>query len=417
MFKEILHYTFKQPGAALDISGFHHHGQVVAVDHNADGAASGSGAYVFDGQASRVHVPFGKAWKNLGAVQIEALVRIEMEHFLHTNVLVEGHLSFALVVGANHIVHGYVAVPVETEGPAPDETDPAPSHDIFSTLTALPPDPDEPDVEIKWFEVSSLAVHSPDGIVRKLETGVWTRVTLIHNGFSLQLWLDDELVGYRDDVSFGVPGVQPGGVYIGSRPTGLPRLRGALDEVRIWKFDPSFVKKRFFCRPTDAPTEICWQALHEHLIRQRRDPEAGPTVAKALGCISDALDDLSRAIYSQGADVINRLEAFRRRYDRLWCEGKIDGPEMAGLFAEFGEWLDRVAGEAFGASVAKLLGCREALYRCGEDHDLTCITEHDAAWLAYAKLIGEHGLRGYCAPPFPAAPTEPPEPYSSKHRY
>lgn len=131
MFKEILHYTFKRPHAAFDISAFHHHGQAIAVGHSTDGAEPGSGACLFDGKTSRVHVPFSKAWRDLGAIKIEALARSDAEFLEKAHVLIEGHLSFSLVLLPDHTVAAYVLVSKESDGSTPGSA----SHDPFSTFT------------------------------------------------------------------------------------------------------------------------------------------------------------------------------------------------------------------------------------------------------------------------------------------
>jgi hypothetical protein len=425
MFKKIVHYTFKQPQVALDISPFHQHGHATAVGHSVNGSESGSGAFLFNGQKSRVRVPFGTVWKEIGAIKVEVLVRLEHLGLRHN--LVEGHLSFALFVRTDGVVTGTFLGAEEPVASAFTASNSivatvlggGGSPDPFSTLTATPPDPDQPEVELAWIGVNSDANFAPDGLRRTLTPGEWTLVTFIHDGSSLQLWLDDALAGYRDnDINSGVLGVQPGGVHIGASPNADQNvLKGALDEVRIWKFDPYFQLEQFFCRPLDTPQAVCWRGLLDHIVRQWRDPETRPRVEKALDCILDVERKVLRAINSQGAEQILLAERFRRRYDRLWCEGKIDGPEMAEFLKDFGEWIHRIAGTALGDSIAKLIGCRQELRALGSGYDLTCIADHDPGWLAYGRLIGEHTLQGFCSPPFQSAPREPGEGYPSKRPY
>lgn len=425
MFKKIVHYTFKQPHAALDISPFHQHGHVTAVGHSADGSAPSSGAALFNGQKSRVHVPFGTVWTDIGAIKIEVLVRIDELGKRHN--LVEGLLSFALFVRSDGVVTGTFLGPKETDGPpfvasnsiSATVLGGGGSPDPFSTLTATPPDPDEPEVELAWIGVNSDSAFAPDGLRRTVTPGDWTRIVFVHDGISLQLWLDDALAGYRDDgIASGVLGVHSGGVHIGAWPNADKYvLKGALDEVSIWKVDPYFQVKQFFCRPLDTAQAACWRGLLDHIMRQWRDPETRSKVENALDCILDAENGLLRAIQGQGAEEIVQAETFRRRYDRLWCEGKIDGPEMADFLEDFGEWLDRTAGTALGESIAKLIGCRRDLHALGSGYDMSCIVDNDPGWQAYGELIGKHALPGFCSPPFRPAPREPRGRYSSKHRY
>ena len=282
MFKEILHYTFKQPYMALDISGFNHHGDAIAVGHSTDGAESASGACVFNGQNSRVHVPAGNVWQELGAIKIEALVRLDdvvESGMVGRHTIAEGFLSFSLFVRrADGVVGAVVLMPEETDASAPIASGSSNSilttllaggqaPDPSSTITAnLPdPDPDEPEVDFAWIGVSSDSEFSPDGVRRTVTPGIWTRIVFVHDGVSLQLWLDDILAGYRDDVTFGVLGVQTGEVLIGAQQGGFGGsnlvLKGELDEVSIYKFDPYFLAKQFFCRPLDTRQAVCWRGL------------------------------------------------------------------------------------------------------------------------------------------------------------
>jgi Concanavalin A-like lectin/glucanases superfamily len=424
MFRKIVHYTFKKPHAAFDISPFHQHGQVTSVGHSTDGSQSGSGAMLFNGNRSRVRVPFGTVWQELGAIRIEALVRIDELGKRHN--LVEGLLSFALFVRSDGVVTGTFLGLEDTGGPpfvasnsiSATVLGGGGSPDPFSTLTATPPDPDEPEIELTWIGVNSDSEFAPDGIRRTVTPGEWTRIVFVHDGISLQLWLDGVLAGYRDDnITSGVLGVHPGGVHIGAWPNADNYvLKGALDEISIWKFDPYFQAKQFFCRPLDTNQAVCWRGLLEHIQRQWRDPDSRPRVEKALDCILDAVDDLLRSIQGQGAEAIQQAQRFRHHYDRLWCEGKIDGPEMADLLKDFGEWIERTAGTVLGEAIAKLIGCRHDLKALGSGYDLRCVDEHDPDWRAYAKLIGKHTLQGFCSP-FGPAPDEPRAPYQSNGRH
>ena len=76
-----------------------------------------------------------------------------------------------------------------------------------------------PEVELAWIGVNSDSAFAPDGLRRTVAPGDWTRIVFVHDGISLQLWLDDVLAGYRDEqITSGVLGVNPGGVHIGAWP-------------------------------------------------------------------------------------------------------------------------------------------------------------------------------------------------------
>ncbi len=422
MFKEVLHYTFRQPSHPLDASPFHQHGTAFGVGFNTDGGTPGSGAMVFDGETSRVRVPFGKVWQQIGAIRVQALVQIDRLGVRHN--LVEGFLSFALFVRSDGIVTGSYLAP-EKPGASPFAASNSlaatmlgggGSPDPFDTVSATPPDPDAPGTDFVWLGVNTEATFAPDGTTRMLQPGVWTNVTFVHNGFSLQLWLDDHLAGYRDDITASVLGVQPGGVHIGAWPSADKFvLDGALDHVRIWKLDPFYRHKRFFCRPMPAADEACWRVLLDRIIRQWRDPEAGPKLEAVLDCIADAERDLMRAIHSQGTAAIAQSSAFGRRYHQLWCEGRIDGPEMAELVADFGAWLRDTIGSALDDYIARLIACRKEMGELGLEDELKRFGGCDAPWHGFGKLVGEHGLPGLCAPPFrgPADKPEKSKPYKN----
>jgi hypothetical protein len=424
MFKEILHYTFRRSSRAFDISAFHQHGSPFNIGFSKDGAEHDSGAYVFNGQNSRVQVPYGEVWQELGALKVEALVRLDTLGVRHN--LVEGFLSFALFVRGDGRVTGSFLAPKNSAGPGHSASNSlvgtilvgGGSPDPFATEAAVPPDTGEPEIELAWMGVNSTEQFAPDGITRTISVGAWTRLTLIHNGFSLQLWLDDELAGYREDIDFPVLDVQPGGVHIGAWPSSNTYvLNGALDEIRIWKFDPFHRESQFFCRPMDAHTEVCWRALLNCLLDQWLDPESSPQVEKVVDCLDEAERDFWRAIERQGTQAINQSMEFSHRYDALWCEGKIDGPEMAELLKTFADWIQEVGGEALDVYMSRILTCRQDLQALGCDDEFRCIAENDRDWRALGELSCQHGLRFLCSPLLRSEPTRPERPYPSKRRY
>lgn len=424
MFKEIVHYTFKRSGAAFDISAFHQHGHPSGVGFSKDGAENDSGAIVLNGQSGRVSIPFGEVWQELGAIKVEALVRVDELGIRHN--LVEGFLSFALFVRGDGVVTGSYLAPKQMGGSpfvasgslAGTVLGGGGSPDPFSTVSATPRDPEGPEVELAWTGVNTDSKFAPDGMKRSIAPGVWTHVTFIHNGFSLQLWLDDKLAGYRDDISSGVLGVQPGGVHIGAWPSSNKFvLKGAIDEIRIWKLDPFYREERFFCRPMEVRAEICWRELIQRIILQFENPNFSSTAEKVRDCIYEAERDLFRAIYRQGTQAIKQFGAFGRRYNELWCEGKIDGPEMADLLKNFGEWIQDTAGAAFDDQIANLFNCRQDLLALGYDDERKCISQSDASWHGLHKLIGQHSLPGICSSPSRSKPTDPEKPYLSKPMY
>jgi hypothetical protein len=404
MFKAIMHYPFKLPQQAFDITKFHQHGLAFGVEHEPNGASAQSGAMLFNGQSSRVHVPFHQVWQELTALKIEALVRIDS--LGQRRNIVEGSLSFSLFVRADGVVTGTFLGPPTSGAPhAASNTLVATllgggsAPDPFDTLGLTPAPSDEPAGDLVWHGVNTEVDFAPDGQKRTLQPGVWTRVTFIHNGFSLQLWLDDELAGYRDDIDAGVMGVQPEGVHIGAWPTGNKYfLAGALDEIKIWKLDPTFRSQRLFCRTMDFATEYCLRGVIAEIVRREDDPETRADMIAALSCLRAAEHELLRAVHRKGREAIVQAEKLGARYDELWCRGEIDGPEMAALLADFARWLDGTAGPAQEEYLRRLLDCRQHIAGLDVDQHVACIASNNPALQAFAKLVFAHGLPGYLHP-------------------
>jgi hypothetical protein len=268
MYKLILHHVYRSSAPFLDLSGHGTHAQGTNVGWSADGAVPQSGAAVFNGSSSRALVPISPVWQDLYALRVDALVRFDPVQGtpghpvrVRRHLVVEGPLSFAVFIGQERTVTGMV-MGLLKDPDADDDLSASDtltatlsgggSMDPFDTLVANVPDtlPIPPGYKLGWVPVSSTPEFAPDGQKRTIVPGQWTRITFAHMGTSLLLYLDGVLAGARHDIVSPVLPVQGTGVHIGCAPGTHPdTLRGRLDELRIWKYDPHYHTKKFFCRP------------------------------------------------------------------------------------------------------------------------------------------------------------------------
>jgi hypothetical protein len=166
------------------------------------------------------------------------------------------------------------------------------------------------------------------------------------------------LAGVRHDIISPVLPVQGTGVHIGWAPGAFPdTLRGRLDELRIWKYDPYCHTKKFFCRPMPPETESCWRLLLGRLQALATEPETGTQLTAVLKCLDAALISLLRALLQRGQPAMDEARRFARRYDDLWCRGAIEGAAMRTLTGEFMSWLEQTAGDSWSEYLSQALKC------------------------------------------------------------
>jgi hypothetical protein len=164
----------------------------------------------------------------------------------------------------------------------------------------------------------------------------WVTFGFVHNGLdAMELYADGQLVARRTSLLSGVPGVGDEGVFIGAG-TGFV-LNGDIDEVKVWRLNPHIVDEAFFSRPFDGEVARCWEGFFRSLARAlERHPACARLIRSAL---DDLLDRTQRTIAAKGPETRERFDATSREYLRLWREGKLDGSEMAKLFADWCAWL------------------------------------------------------------------------------
>jgi hypothetical protein len=378
MYKLILHHVYRSGSPFVDVSGHGNHAKGLNVLWNADGAATGSGAAVFNGSTSRAVVAPHPVWADLYALRVEALVRFDPVQGtpgqpvrVRRHMIVEGPQSFSVFIGQDRtavgMVMGLVKDPDADEDLSASDTVTAilpggGSVDPFDTLTTDVPHtlPVPPGYKLDWIHVASSAEFAPDGQKRTFEGGRWTRVTFIHGGTSLWLYVDGALAGVRHDIVSPVLPVQGAGVHIGCAPGPYAdALRGRLDELRIWKYDPHHHTKQFFCRPMSPDTEACWRGALARLDALAADRVTRAQVLGLLDCLGGALTDLMRAVFRGGQPALDQAGRLGRRYDELWCRGLIDGPAMEGVARDFIAWMRQAAGEAWPAYRARVSECME----------------------------------------------------------
>lgn len=304
MFRKVLDYTFRRVPIPIDVSGRGTHGTATAVDFDPDGAQVESGALIFAHPGSRVRVHDRNPFFNLRAVKIEVLAKIESVGVRQN--LTEGHLSFAFFIQPDGSLSG----------------------------TALGVDGNGQDA---WLGANSV-VDSPDGIARTVPLNTWVTLTYVHDGFAtLRLFINGVLVAANYTLNLPLRHVGFRGVHIGNWPDAdAYPLRGRLDGVTIWGWDPDAAYGQFFGRPTGA----CWNGIFETIAPPTLDAHGQAELKASMTCQAQALFDIVRQVRGSGEEAIERIAAYSRAYRQLWAAGDIGGAAMEQLLAEWIGWLD-----------------------------------------------------------------------------
>jgi hypothetical protein len=359
MLELILHHTYKLDGEAVDLSRHHNHGYRTDVSYVADGREPGSGALLFDAPHSRVHVPYAPIWDHPGALRIDAWVKLEAPG-AHRMIAV-GQNSFAFFVEADGVLGASFTLPRSPGGP--------PMSGRLDSARA-----------------------SPDGVRHTVPVGTWTRLGFLHDGFSsARLYIDGTLVAGAYILRSPVLSVGPAGVSIGH---GLPgagsALQGQIDEIRIWRYDPRTPMKQFFCRPLDDSTWRCWNRALRALSAIAQDEGQRALLWGWQRCLLGSILDTLRTVRGRGERAIAECDEFGRRYLKLWCSGRMDGPEMRDFARDWVAWLESALGpDGLRQLADRVRGCQEQ-YR---DLDLSNIfgplADCDPRFVAYLGLFGE----------------------------
>jgi len=439
MYKLILHHVYRSAAPFVDVSGHGNHAQGTNVGWSADGAAPQSGAAVFNGTTSRALVPLSPTWQDLYALRVEALVRFDPvqgtpaePQRVRRHLLVEGPLSFVLFIGQDRtvvgMVMGLVKDPDADNDLSTSDTLTATlsgggSVDPFDTLVADFPEtlPIPPGYKLDWVPVASTAEFAPDGQKRTIAPGEWTRLTFAHTGTSLWLYLDGVLAGARHDIVSPVLPVQGTGVHIGVAPGAYPdTLRGRLDELRIWKYDPHYFTKKFFCRPMSRETEACWRRLLGRLERLATEKATRAQMLGVLDCLDVAITKLQRVVFSHGQPALDQVARFGRRYDDLWCRGAVDSHGMRALSGEFIAWMGQTAGDAWAEYLRDSVHCIQKFKGLDLGPEVCGADDCDPAFAAFLSDINRQlaadllscepacHCKHRCQPPTRRGPRKPP---------
>jgi hypothetical protein len=290
MLELILQQRYRVDGIPVDISPYRNHG--IGFDApKAPGPAPDHDVVLFPHPASRVSIGLGtqRAWAPLLALKVEVLARVD-PRAARTLTLVEGDKSFRFGILET-------ALEASFHGPPGGGT-----------------------------YIRSDSSYAPDGQFHAAPANRWARLGFSHDGFGkMKLFIDGAVVA-ETTVAGAVPAVQAGGVSIGNAVTGGTPLLGEIDEVSIWRAYPRGVDQEFLCRPYDKATAQCWEAV----FRAVRDwVKREPTEAQALASLLAAQQRrLLRTLFLLPPAEQTKVRASLQEYARLWCQGRIDGPEM-----------------------------------------------------------------------------------------
>jgi hypothetical protein len=310
---------------------------------------------MFDQPGSRVQVRAHPVWQRLRAVKIDAWVKVDALGARRN--IVEGDHAFAFYIHPDGELCGTVFAPMRRGG------------------------------AVMWHGVTSVQ-HAPDGVPRFVPVGQWVKLTYVHDGIaSLRLYIDDHLVAAFYDLVSAVPAVGSHGVHIGNWPAGnqFP-FAGAIDDVKIWRYDADAMMEQFFSRHTSAEATSAWAAFINQIGQLRADPLTWEQTVAYLRCTQEAQQDLIRAVRSQGEAAIQTAQDFARRYEALWRGGNISGPEMEELMVAWRDWLVGLVGEAYSTYLSATTDCWE---RYAKDLPLPQVdmTASDGDFAAYLQLI------------------------------
>jgi hypothetical protein len=297
MLELICQQLYRLQGVPVDISPYRNHGSAIDAP-GVPGPDATHEAIQFPNLDSRVAIGLGKlqAWSPLGALKIEIVARVDPQAALMLT-LAEGDGSFLFYVNQT-------ALAASIGGPS------------------------------SAMYIRSADADAPDGKLHAVPTNKWTTLGFYHDGFAkMQLSIDGKIVGETTNVTGGVPSVQAGGVAIGNNVVGGRPLLGSVEEVSIWRLDPNEMRREFLCRPYDAATARCWEAIFRAV---RAWVTSHPPQAKSLIDLIDArLTPLIRGLFLLPPAEQAKARVILQQYAKLWCEGRIDGSDMRDVLQQW----------------------------------------------------------------------------------
>ena len=311
-FELICHHTYK--GLLVDLSDYDSHGQAFDTEFLADGSVPGSGAVRFKSLQSRILVPASPASKSLIGIKVEATVR-RPRRLNRFSTLVAGHNSFNFFLIEDQLGATFRG----------KSTQPLAQSDGLNAET--------------------------DGVIFPRWTmtlgNKWVTLGFLHDGIdTMELYADGQIIARRTNLLASVPSVGPLGISIGNDPDGdgLCFFGGEIDEIKIWRLDPSIMDRQFFERPMDKTVAECWTRFFHSLTEAlKRYPDCARQIDARLVAM---IDGIRRNIMAHGPETRDRYIKTCQQYLQLWRAGKLDGPEMAEVFADWCAWL-RLVGFSF----------------------------------------------------------------------
>jgi len=247
MNKLVLHHTYFQ-GMAFDVSDHRNHGRLADVT---PGSGDFAGTFVYDRPTSRIAVRPSRTLADLHAVWAWVRFRPAAPVGPRRQNLIEGFVSFALVIGEDGSLGAAI---VDASG--------------------------------NWN-----GAGSAPGLIT---ADTWHEAELRHDGISqLTVLLDGAVVARSDNVPGPVRSVGPLGVAIGTWPDqdDVFTFRGHLDEVRLYRYDPVDDIRRYLDPCCLDVRRV--RATAERLRTQGWDPaRLGQVVARLM----QLAGDLARAV-------------------------------------------------------------------------------------------------------------------------
>jgi hypothetical protein len=315
MYQLILHHPYRKGPYAIDISGGENDGLVTAAGYLDHASSPGSGALTFKSPHARVRVPPKPVWNHLFALQIEIIVRVDA--FGQRRNLVEGADSFAFFIDELGRPWGTFNAP-QHKGGAPT-----------------------------WHGASS-ATHSPDGVKHTVPIGRWTTLRFEHDGYaSLRIVMDGKLIAGNYSLVSGIPPVTAAGVTIGNWTIADQyQLDGAVDDLKIWRYDPDDGLGHFLCRELDAQSAPCWAFQFDWLAELLRNSDTRERVIRLINCVAAAQTEVLRQIRAKGESAIAENSKLAKEYRKLWCDAPIDSRKMKDWQKQFITFLVNTIGQA-----------------------------------------------------------------------
>lgn len=282
----VLHHTYSgAPGLMFDHSpGRLSHGQPVNIsdaDYVADGVRPGSGAVRLR-PTSMIRVPPSPSWNPLGCVRIEMVCETEMVR--RGGVLATGD-SFNFSTGNSHFGGGFS----QTNGHASEVNE--------------------------------------GGAPRPLPTNRWMTLAVQYGMAGVQVEFDGAVVARWEGWNGLLLGTT--GLIIGNDRSGRHGLTGALDDLKVWRWNHRAIGGSFVERPVDESVARCWADWSRRL---------NDVIKSDPGCVQRVGELLPRAMFSVMTRVANlpnvepELTELARRYQELWSQNRLT--EVRGVLAD-----------------------------------------------------------------------------------